>query len=250
MESYVARQFDFDFIYFDLLFALIWMLLLWRQKQTLALGFGLAGAVIVFLADDVLWFHIQKTRFIDSPLNPDLFLVYFSFTYGMIMFSYAIAMFTAKNNKTRVFWTVLLYGGWLLSAFVSQWVHIDDRLISVGRDMSGAREVQVGMVAGGYLLLIVLKYTWSKMRALTWPRMAYLFLIGILVHFGMESTLWVSGIRPTDRGFDVMIFNSLLEFNTGIPVLYIAWTAIVHRRTRRQPGQPRSDRENTLRLYH
>ena len=69
MESYVARQFDFDFIYFDLLFAAIWMLLLWRRKQTLALGFGLAGAVIVFLADDVLWFHIQKTRSIDSPIT-------------------------------------------------------------------------------------------------------------------------------------------------------------------------------------
>ena len=236
MESYVARQFDFDFIYFDLLFAAIWMLLLWRRKQTLALGFGLAGAVIVFLADDVLWFHIQKTRFIDSPINPDLFLVYFSFTYGMIMFSYAIAMFTAGDNKTRIFWTILLYAGWLLSAFVSQWVHIDDRLISVGRDMSGAREVQVGMVVGGYLLLILLKYTWSKMRALTWSRMAYLFLIGILVHFGMEFTLWVSGIRPTDRGLDVMIFNSLLEFNTGIPVLYIAWTAIVRGITGKRPG--------------
>ena len=36
MESYVAREFDFDFIYFDLLFALIWMFLLWRQKQILA----------------------------------------------------------------------------------------------------------------------------------------------------------------------------------------------------------------------
>jgi hypothetical protein len=237
MESYVAREFDFDFIYCDLLFVVIWMFLLWRQRQMLAWGFGLAGACIVFLADDVLWFHIQKTRFIDAPINPDLFLVYFSFTYGMVMFSYAIVMFTARNNRTRLFWTVLLYAGWILSAFISQWISIDDRLVSVGRDMSGARDVQIAMVAGGYLLLIILKYTWSAMKSLTWQRIAYLFLIGILVHFGMEFTLWISGIRPTDEGFDVMIFNSLLEFNTGIPVLYIAWTFIVYRIARKRPDR-------------
>ena len=241
MESYVARQFDFDFIYFDLLFAVIWMLLLWRQKYMLAWGLGLAGACIVFLADDVLWFHIQKTRYLDVPLNPDLFLVYFSFTYGMIMFSYAIVMFTATKTRARVFWTVLLYIGWIVSAFLSQWIPLDDRLISVGRDMSGARDVQIGMVIGGYLLLIILKYTWGAMRALTWSRMAYLFLIGILVHFGMEFTLWISEIRPAEGGLDVLIFNSLLEFNTGIPVLYIAWTAIRHIRTRKKLGLLSSD---------
>jgi len=241
MDSYVARQFDVDFIYFDLLFATIWMLLLWRQKHILAWGFGLAGACIVFLADDVLWFHIQETRFLDVPLNPDLFLVYFSFTYGMIMFSYAIVMFAATKTKTRAFWTILLYLGWITSAFLSQWIPLDDHLISVGRDMSGAREVQVGMVVGGYLLLIVLKYTWRPMKALAWSRMVYLFLIGVLVHFGMEFTLWISGIRPAETGLDVFIFNSLLEFNTGIPVLYIAWTAITRARNKEQPSQLPSD---------
>jgi len=89
--------------------------------------------------------------------------------------------------------------------------------------------------------LIILKYTWGAMRALTWSRIAYLFLIGILVHFGMEFTLWISDIRPAEGGLDVLIFNSLLEFNTGIPVLYIAWTAIRHMRTRRKPGLLSSD---------
>lgn len=69
------------------------------------------------------------------------------------------------------------------------------------------------------------------MKPLTWPRMAYLFLVGVLVIFAMELTLWLSGIRPAEEGLDVLIFNSLLEFNVGIPVLYIVWNFIKQART-------------------
>jgi hypothetical protein len=92
--------------------------------------------------------------------------------------------------------------------------------------MSNARIIQVALVAGGYLLLLLLKYTWRPMKSLTLPRMLYLFLVGILVHFGMEITLLASGIRPAENYVDVLLFNSLLEFNMGVPFLYILWTAI------------------------
>jgi hypothetical protein len=82
MNTYVARQFDVDFIYLDFVFTAIWMLLLWRQKHMLALKFGLAGALITFLADDVWMYNIQKTRILDVPFSPDLYLVCGSFTAG------------------------------------------------------------------------------------------------------------------------------------------------------------------------
>jgi len=226
VNSYVARTFDIDFMYLDLSFCAIWMLVLFRQKYTIPLCFGLLGAFITFLADDVLWFHIQHTRFLEVPINHDLFLVYFSFTYGMIEFSFVTVMFQAKSNKTRALWTLFLYGGWLATALISQHVGIDDRTIQTGRDMSNARIIEVALVASGYLLLLVLKYTWRPMKSLAFPRMLYLFLIGILVHFGMEITLLASGIRPADNYVDVLLFNSLLEFNMGVPFLYILWTAI------------------------
>jgi hypothetical protein len=219
-----------DFIYLDILFCAVWMAVLFRQKRTLALWFGLFGALVVFLADDVLWLRIQHTRFLEVPFNRDLFLIYFSFTYGMIEFSYVTVMFGAKSIKTTALWTLFLYGGWMATALISQHVGIDDRTIDIGRDMSNARIVQVAMVVGGYLLLLLLKYTWNPMKSLSFRRILYLFVIGILVHFGMEITLLASGIRPAENYIDVLLFNSLLEFNMGIPILYILWVAATSRR--------------------
>ncbi len=105
MESYVARTFDMDFVYLDIAFCAVWMLVLLRRRQTVALWFGLFGALVVFLVDDVLWLRVQHTRFLDVPLNRDLFLLYFSFTYGMIEFSYVTVMFGARSARTAVLWT-------------------------------------------------------------------------------------------------------------------------------------------------
>ena len=241
MNSYVARTFDMDFVYLDIAFCAVWMLVLFRRKHTIALWFGLFGALIVFLVDDVLWLRVQQTRFLEVPFNRDLFLLYFSFTYGMIEFSYITAMFQARSMKTRALWTLFLYGGWMATALISQHAGIDDRTIQTGRDMSNARVIQVALVAGGYLLLLLLKYTWRPMKSLTFPRMLYLFLIGILVHFAMEVTLLASGIRPAENYVHVLLFNSLLEFNMGVPILYILWTAIkstkVHDTSKEEPPQ-------------
>ena len=241
MNSYVARTFDMDFMYLDIAFCAVWMLVLFRRKHTIALWFGLFGALIVFLVDDVLWLRVQQTRFLEVPFNRDLFLLYFSFTYGMIEFSYITAMFQARSMKTRALWTLFLYGGWMATALISQHAGIDDRTIQTGRDMSDARVIQVALVAGGYLLLLLLKYTWRPMKSLTFPRMLYLFLIGILVHFAMEVTLLASGIRPAENYVHVLLFNSLLEFNMGVPILYILWTAIkstkVHDTSKEEPPQ-------------
>jgi hypothetical protein len=142
-------------------------------------------------------------------------------------------MFGAKSMKTRLLWTLFLYGGWMATALISQHVAIDDRTINIGRDMSNARIVQVTMVASGYLLLLLLKYIWQPMKSLTLQRLLYLFMIGVIVHFGMEITLLASGIRPAEDYVDVLLFNSLLEFNMGIPILYIFWTAV---RSRKESG--------------
>ncbi|HEY49761.1 MAG TPA: hypothetical protein G4O13_06925 [Dehalococcoidia bacterium] len=241
MNTYVAREFDVDFIYLDFIFTAIWIVLLWRQKHMLALKFGLAGALITFLADDVWMYHIQETRIIDAPFSPDLYLACGSFTAGMVMFSYVIVMFSATKTSTKVLWTAFLYLGWGAIAFLSQWIPLDDRLITMVRDMSDIPAFQIGMVVGGYILLVILKYRWKYMKPLTWPRIAYLFLVGFLIIFAMEFTLWISGIRPAEGAVDVLIFNSFIQFNVGIPVLYIVWTFITRVRTIEQLGQITSD---------
>jgi len=221
MNNIVARVFNFDFIYFDLLFCLIWIGVLLKKKHYREFFFGLFGFLVVFFTDDVIWFHLKGTRVIDAPLQPDLFLLYFSFTYGVIEFSYAIIMIRTKEVKKALFWTVFLYVGWLTSAFMSQYIPLDDRTISIYREMTNARLTQILMVGIGYLVILLLKLFYEPMKDLSFLKIAYLFLIGILVHFGMELTLHVSGIRPIEGSLSIILFNSLLEFNSGIPVLYL-----------------------------
>ncbi|MHA1865756.1 MAG: hypothetical protein ACTSVB_04650 [Candidatus Heimdallarchaeaceae archaeon] len=59
------------------------------------------------------------------------------------------------------------------------------------------------------------------MKDLSYLRIGYLFLIGILVHFRMEFTQHISGIRPIEGSLSIILPDSLLEFNSGIPVLFL-----------------------------
>ena len=86
------------------------------------------------------------------------------------------------------------------------------------------------------------------MKSLTFRRMLYLFTIGVLVHFGMEITLLASGIRPAKNYVDVLLFNSLLEFNMGIPILYVLWTAIRSRKESGAAGQAPAESSPVTRL--
>ena len=229
----VARQMDVDFIYFDLALVTIWMVLLIVRKRYKELIFGLFGFLVVWFVDYVVWFTIQGTRHIEGPTTaswfPHVFLIYFSFTYGMIMFSFAPLMFNKKINKIeKGLWAGLMYGGWLLIAFLSKWTHINDGAIYIYREMSGYRIGSIIMAVVGYLVIIGLKaFKVNFMENVPWWYFAYLFGVGIFIHFSMESTLLIAGIRPsTATAWAILAFNSLIEFNTGIPVLFILWIIV------------------------
>ncbi|MHA2358072.1 MAG: hypothetical protein ACXABK_04820, partial [Candidatus Heimdallarchaeaceae archaeon] len=153
MVYVVSRIFTLDFIYLDLLFCLIWIIILIRKKYYFQLLTGLFGFFVVFLTDDVIWYLRQGVRqFHEVPFNEHLFLLYFSFTYGMIEFSYVAIMFSAKNWKKMVFWTLLLFAGWFTISLLSQFIQLDERTIHISRDMAeaGNRWSQLSLMLAGY----------------------------------------------------------------------------------------------------
>ena len=242
----VHRLMDIDFIYFDLLLVTIWIIALLVRKRFKALLFGLFGYAVVFITDDVFWYTIWKTREINTSgtIGPHLFLAYFSFTYGMIMFSYAPIMFDKKISKLeKGFWSIGMFGGWLAIGLMSQAIAWNDTAIDIVRHMDGIRVGQILMVALGYIALIVmnglLKYTkWNYIDAQPWWTFAYLFAVGIFIHLSMEATLSIAGIRqPFYVG--VFIYNSLMEFNSGIPYLIVMWI-LLNRKDYRTP-EPAED---------
>ncbi len=225
----VIRNFGWEFIILDIIFCIMWMAFLIKKKYYLQWLFGLFGALVVFLTDYVFWYVIGDSREIISlptGLNPLTFLMYFSFTYGMVEFSYVAVMFSAKNWRKMMYWTMFLYIGWFFIAFFPKVLPMDDTSVDIVRHMSDTRWTQIGMAVGGYLLLVILKHTWKPFKSLTWKKLGYLVLLGFAVHFAMEITLLSSGIRPPSDIFSVLIFNSLIEFNSGVPILFFGWTLL------------------------
>ena len=230
-ESVVTRIFDIDFMLFDLVFTAIWILFLYKKGYIKPLIFGLFGIIVNMIVDYGIWFNIQGIRTLENLpfwMSPFAFFVYFSITYGMIEYSYVQVMFSIdtkkENSKQEMLrWSLFLFGGWLLFGLLSFVIPISDAEITVQRVMTEQRIFQIYGIIAEYALLSILAYMGKY--DLSWRKILYIFSVGFFVHFSMELTLLLSGIRVLDL-FN-LIFNSVIEFNTGAPILYLLLFAVV-----------------------
>ena len=236
MVHEVTRTFGVEFIILDIIFCFLWMAFLIKKKYILQWLIGLFGTVVVFLFDYVFWYTIKGTRQIyrlpdfftnlGPTWGPLLFLFYFSFTYGMVEFSYVAVMFSAKQWRKKMYWTLFLYIGWSFIAFFPKVLPLSDTTVQITRFMESGRWLQIGMALGGFAVLILFKYIWKPFKSVTWLQIGYIALVGVIVHFGMEISLLAAGIRPAENLLTVLVFNSLIEFNSGTPYLFMIWTLL------------------------
>jgi hypothetical protein len=230
-ESVVIRIFDTDFMLFDLVFTAIWIFFLYRKGYIKPLIFGLFGIIVNMIVDYGIWYSFQGIRTVEGLpfwMSPFAFFVYFSITYGMIEYSYVQVMFSIDTKKgsskqEMIRWSLFLFGGWLLFGLLSFALPISDSEITVQRVMTEQRILQIYGIVAEYALLAVLAYMGKF--GLSWRKILYIFSVGFFVHFSMELTLLLSGIRVLDL-FN-LIFNSVIEFNTGAPILYLLLFAVV-----------------------
>ena len=217
----VIRNFGLDYIFFDLIFVVLFLFLLIRFKKKIPLiVFFIGGLGINFLVDWGIWLH-AGIREISLPANfiggIFLFFIWFSLSYG-VEYAYIFLMFDKKTNK--ISWTALVFLGWLSVAFLSQLIGLNNSSIEVVRHMGDLRLLRIALVFLGYSLLAILKYDWKKI--------SFLFFVGFLIHFMMEFSLLVSGIRP--GSFLILLENSLIEFNMGVPFFYILYDKFLRKR--------------------
>lgn len=126
-------------------------------------------------------------------------------------------MFEKNNIKEIIFWTALLYGGWFMIATLSQILPLNDIEITTIRHMRHLRIVEISVVVFGYLLLLFLGYNYRTIL--------YIFWVGTMLSFMMESYLLFTGIRTS--GFELLLYDSLILTNQGIPYVYVIVDKIV-----------------------
>ncbi len=222
-DAIVTRTIGLDFIYFDIIFLSIWIFFLVRKKYWRSITWGVCGWLIYIFTDYILWYLITQTRTYTGPIDPFIFFLWFCFSPGFVQFSYVFVMFDKRNRRDLIFFTLLFYIGWVFVSMGSQLIPLDDRLIEVSRDMNIANQrlnelIMVLINIGAALVL----YFKKKLRL---EDILYIFLIGILVEFSLEFSLAISGIRQAQGvwSLELMIINTLLEFNLGIVLMYLLW---------------------------
>ncbi len=231
-ESIVIRVFDADFMLFDFAFTLVWIMILYKKRYIKPLLFGFMGIIINFIVDYGLWYNVMGIRTIEGLptwMSPLSFFIYFSITYGMMQYSYVQVMFTKKSNdpeiikKERIKMALLFFFGWLIIAYLSVFIPLDDTLVTVTRVMTNQRAIEIFVVIIEFTLLAFLAY--KKKFGINWRVIIYIFIVGFFVHFSMEFTLFLPGIRQSSV-FD-LVFNSLFEFNMGAPLLYLMLNVLI-----------------------
>ena len=230
VDSIVTRTLGVDFIYFDLIFLSIWIYFLIKKRYWIPIIWGLLGWVAYLIADYYIWYIVMQSRTYDGPINNVIFFLWFCFSAGFVQFSYVAIMFEKRNWKELWLWTLTFYLGWILVGVGSQLIPLDDRIIRVSRNMDANRQrLTFTLMTLGNIVIAIILCLFKKLRI---EDVIYLFIVGILVEFCLELSLSVSGIR-LEQGtwsLELMVVNTLIEFNMGIVLMYLLWVIVKIRR--------------------
>ncbi|WP_457558974.1 hypothetical protein [Candidatus Harpocratesius sp.] len=243
----VMRQFQFDYIYVDSFFLVIWLFIIIKNKKLSALYAGLIIAVLVYFIDAVIWWNSPAGpnfpgrnireywiggNYVEHGWN-NLTILKFSADF-MMTISYSLFAFTwlwimfeswfSKNIKEIVLYSTLLFGSWLITPFFSQLFHINDIPVVSLRHMDTQFTTQIIVVIVGYFLMIIL-YGTKLFHSFDPKVIFYVFALGCFQAFAMEFPLWLSKIRPS--GLNLLLYEIIILTNQGAPYLFIIWNKIL-----------------------
>ena len=221
MEFTAARTFSSIYIALDVVWLLVFAgILLYFRKRT-ALVAGLVMGLVLFAIDYGIYFQILGTRHITGA-DPFWFLLWFSMSYGLTMFAWIWLLLDRDGHAVE--WSLLPILGWLAVAQLSD--NFGDRFgqITTARGV-GYHGVMAAMMLVGYAVIVV----WNLRAGTERVNVLWLMAIGVGVQLAWEAVLLVSGIRPPL--WQPVVVNSLIETNSGIPVLYLVHKVVTRRWT-------------------
>lgn len=210
MDIVPSRVFSSLYIIIDIVFLIVFSLMLFLSGRRKALAFGLFGGLLYFAVDWGIFSLALGARIVTgAPTAP--FLFWLSMSYGLTNFAWIWLML--DRDSARVEWSVLIFFSWIATALLSQNFGSSWPVISISRTTASYHGVMALILIAGYMIVISL----NIFRNAGIP-VLYLLFIGITVQLGWETALLVTGIRQS--GLETLIINSLIETNLGLPYIY------------------------------
>ena len=253
------RRFEYDYIFVDAVFLVIWLAVLIKYKKWTPIKFGIITGFLIYIIDAIAWFNIPAGSnypsgtfireywiggiYMPRPLG-DYFWIklgadfMMTFSYSMFAFSWLWIMFEnfiKKNIKEIALFTALYIGFWTLTPFISLWLPINNTLVESVRYMDTQQVIWFVNIVVGYSILFLI-YGTNKFGSKKPKIILYVFFIGCLEAFFMEFPLLISGIRPT--GVLYLLFSTVIMFNQGAPYLYILYDKVIPRLSHKVKKDP------------
>ncbi len=218
-EVVAARTMNTLYIILDILFlCFLLAVLLWNRRYQAAVA-GFLGGILYFIVDYGVFYMWLGTRTVEGA-DPVWFLLWLSMSYGFTNFVWIWVWLDRDGHALE--WSLLITSGWLCTALLSQNFGSCFTKISIFRGTSGYHGIMAVFLFVGYAILCLWNIRCQdkqKRAPLLW-----ILSIGILVQFGWEFILTISGIR--NQSIATLIVNSLLETNMGLPYLYFIHSAV------------------------
>jgi len=240
----VKRSFQYDYIYFDAIFLVIWIVVLLNNKKHKALLFGLIIAPIIYFIDAVIWWNgsagpsfpvgtyireywiggAQIAHSVNSfsllKFGADFMM---TISYSLFAFSWIWIMFENIRLKTRgsreIFkYTLIYFCFWLIIPLLSLLLPINDTIVIAVRHMNTQLPIMIIAVIIGYLLLL---FVYRKELKTVFK----VFLIGVSASLIMEIPLFIFQIRTITPLF--ILFEAMFLLNIGVPYLFLLWDKLL-----------------------
>ncbi|MFH1769670.1 MAG: hypothetical protein ABH833_03315 [Parcubacteria group bacterium] len=240
------RIFEYDYIYIDAIFLLVWLAVLLWHKRYRALLFSFVIAPIIYSIDALWWWNksagtnypegtfireywIGGTQ-VPHPTGEFLWIKFgadfmMTISYALFAFSWIWIMFDSLRNKNWraiLGYTGLYLGIWLIIPLLSNITHINDTIVETVRHMDSQMIFWIINAVIGYGILFCVYRHNLKL-------IGQIFIIGISASLIMELPLYLAGIRPT--GISFLFFETIFLLNQGVPYLFLVWDKVLQKQS-------------------
>lgn len=240
MNVIAERMFGVPYIVLDSVFILAFLALLLTTKRRLAALWAIAGGVLYFIVDYGIFHLLTGSRHIGTVNADGVFsvggegmmfgvLMWMSLSYGITNFAWI--WLCLKKDKRIAEWTVLIFVWWLVCPILDNAITGDGMHVRIWRETVGYHWFMAVFLAVSYFAVIV--YNLFQKDGAKRMRILWLFGIGVAVQFGWEFALLLGGIRSGSMEFAeqlrVLVVNSLMETNLGLPAMYCIYLFVTSR---------------------